>query len=162
MLLCWRGMGPHTAVYPLVSYRGEMTITKIKTRGYRGQATQFQYMPPGELVVADKTCVGKMTVTQELADYLVGIGIGQVVEDILEAPNPDIRSTPEFAVAVEMPEFSVVANDFELSGVHLNYPDLSVMSRADLIEFAARHDIELPGGYLTKDKLIAFITATNE
>ena len=158
-------------------------ITKITTRGYSGPGTQFQYMPPGELTVADETSVGQMTVTEELADYLVGIGIAQVIEDILEAhwdgggePILGSANIQENVLDFEAADLvaedrQIVASDNELlitdnfnspdggTWTHVNFQNAS---RADLIEYALKADIDLPPGYLTKDKLIALITATNE
>lgn len=113
-----------------------MTATKIKTRGYSGPGTQFQYLPPGELAVADETSVSALTVTQELADYLVGIGIGEVIEDILEASDPAVRPTPEIAVAVEMPEFSVTVDN---PGSFVFKPDIDhdIIPQEALDELAA-------------------------
>ena len=52
-----------------------MAVEKIYTAGYRGPLTAFHYLPPGEYRVGDKLDVGKRVVTEELARYMVSIGM---------------------------------------------------------------------------------------
>ncbi len=147
-----------------------MTITKITTRGYSGPGTQFQYMPPGELTVADETSVGALTVTQELADYLVGIGIGEVVEgertEGVDNPGSFVFK-PDYVVDLDFstPDLTMApplfTRDFNAPDGGTWY-DLTDATRNELLEMIDRTEIEMPAGYQTKADLIALITATNE
>jgi hypothetical protein len=70
-------------------------ILKIKTVGYVGPGTGFQYLPPGEHAVGDKLDIGKRIIPAELAAYIVEIGKAVVIEvkpdepDETETPSPD-------------------------------------------------------------------------
>lgn len=74
-------------------------MQQITHDGYCGTASNLLYLPPGVWTVGEQTDIAARTVTQELANYLVGIEVAQVVkaEPVLVKAEPD----EEFQEALE-------------------------------------------------------------
>ena len=64
-----------------------MAVKKISTRGYRGKLTGGRYLSPGEYVIGDRLDIAQRMVTEELARYMVSIGMAVGLADFDAEPD---------------------------------------------------------------------------